>query len=103
MMTKGGSSRYEIVVIGSSAGGLDALKRLLEALPADFQLPIVIVQHRSPHSKDAGLSRYYDTRCPLPVGSVTDKQPIEAGHVYIAPPDYHLFVEDGEFSLSTDE
>jgi two-component system, chemotaxis family, protein-glutamate methylesterase/glutaminase len=95
--------RYEIVVIGSSAGGLDALKRLLEALPADFMLPIVIVQHRSPHSKDAGLSSYYDSRCPLPVGSVVDKQSIEAGHVYIAPPDYHLFVGDGELSLSTDE
>ncbi|MEA2435420.1 MAG: two-component system, chemotaxis family, protein-glutamate methylesterase/glutaminase [Actinomycetota bacterium] len=96
-------SRYEIVVVGSSSGGLDALKQLLEALPPDFPIPIVIVQHRSPHSKDAGLSGYYDSRSHVPVRSVVDKQAIEPGHVYIAPPDYHLFVEDGSFALSTDE
>jgi two-component system chemotaxis response regulator CheB len=96
-------SRYEIVVVGSSAGGLEALKMLLAALPQDFPLPVVIAQHRSPRSADAGLSSYYDARCALPVDSVTDKQPIEAGHVYFAPPDYHLFVEDGHFSLSTGE
>jgi two-component system chemotaxis response regulator CheB len=96
-------SRYEIVVIGSSAGGLDALKRILGGLPADFVPPVVIVQHRSPNSADVGLPSYYDSRCALPVRSVTDKQTIDSRHVYIAPPDYHLFVDDGTFALSTGE
>lgn len=93
---------YEIVAIGSSWGGLEALKIVLGALPAGFRLPIVIVQHRSSDSRDEGLAAYYDARCELPVCTVEDKQPIEPGHVYFAPPDYHLLVENGYFDLSRD-
>lgn len=93
---------YEIVVVGSSWGGLSALRVVLAALPAGFSLPVVIVQHRTADSPDQGLAEYYDAYCELPVCTVEDKQPIDPGHVYLAPPDYHLLVERGHFNLSTD-
>lgn len=95
--------RYSIVTIGSSWGGLSALRVVLGALPSDFPLPIVIAQHRSADSRDAGLAAYYDTRCELPVCIVEDKTPIETGRVYFAPPDYHLLVDRGFFELSVDD
>lgn len=95
--------RYRIVTIGSSWGGLGALKTLLCDLPADFPLPIAIAQHRSAGSRDAGLATYYDARTPLQVCTVDDKEPIESGRVYFAPPDYHLMVERGFFELSVDD
>ena len=95
--------RYQIVTIGSSWGGLGALKTLLGALPGDFPLPIVIAQHRSAQSRDEGLAAYYDSRCDLTVGTIEDKEPIQGGRVYFAPPDYHLMVERGFFELSVDD
>lgn len=95
--------RYQIVTIGSSWGGLSALRRLLADLPAHFRLPIAIAQHRSPGSRDAGLASYYGARTPLRVRTIEDKEPIEGGHVYFAPPDYHLMVERGFFELSVDD
>lgn len=94
--------RYGFVGIGASWGGLDALRVVLGGLPPTFPLPVVIVQHRSADSRDAGLAAYYDARCALPVCTVEDKQSIEGGHVYFAPPDYHLLVDRGHFELSTD-
>lgn len=95
--------RYQIVTIGSSWGGLGALKTVLGDLPGDFPLPIVIAQHRSAGSRDKGLAAYYDERCQLSVRTVEDKQPIETGRVYFAPPDYHLMIERGFFELSVDD
>lgn len=95
--------RYRIVTIGSSWGGLGALKTLLGALPGDFPLPIAIAQHRSAESRDRGLASYYDSRCELAVTTIEDKEPIEPGRVYFAPPDYHLMVERGFFELSVDD
>ena len=93
---------YEIVVIGASWGGLDALKVVLSGLPTSFSTPIAIVQHRSPSSRDEGLTAYFDGICPLSVRTVDDKDPIEPGHVYVAPPDYHLLVDRGYFEVSID-
>lgn len=93
---------YEFVAIGASWGGLDALKVVLRGLPPTFSLPVVIVQHRSSDSRDAGLVSYYDALCELPVCAVEDKQPIEPAHVYFAPSDYHLLVERDHFDLSAD-
>jgi two-component system, chemotaxis family, protein-glutamate methylesterase/glutaminase len=89
-----------LVVIGVSAGGLDAVCTLLGKLPADFRMAIVVVQHRSKDS-DA-LCEVLESCTSLPIHEVTDKAPIEEGHVYLAPPDYHLLLEEGFFSLSTD-
>lgn len=92
---------YEIVVIGTSWGGLSALSTVVAGLPSTFALPIVVVQHRS---RDAAglLAELLQTRTRLSVVEVDDKRPIAPGHVFIAPPNYHLLVERGFFSLTTD-
>lgn len=93
---------YEIVVVGTSWGGLLALKELIGGLPGSFGLPVVVVQHRHRQS-DNLLSTLLQDRTSLPVCEIEDKAPIVAGHVHVAPADYHLLVEDGYFSLSMDE
>jgi two-component system, chemotaxis family, protein-glutamate methylesterase/glutaminase len=92
---------YEIVVVGTSWGGLSALSILLSTLPSTFALPIVVVQHRSPDA--AGfLAELLQSRTRLCVVEVDDKRPMSPGHVFVAPPNYHLLVERGFFSLTTD-
>jgi two-component system, chemotaxis family, protein-glutamate methylesterase/glutaminase len=93
---------YEAVVIGTSAGGLKALRTLLIPLPASFRLPVMVVQHISA-SSDGFWIEMLNNACPLTVKEADEKEAIRPGHVYIAPPNYHLLVEDNRvFSLSTD-
>jgi two-component system chemotaxis response regulator CheB len=94
---------YEIVVVGASAGGLIAVSALLAELPSDFALPVVIAQHRAPASSDGDIAVIWQRATALRVADAEDKSAIEPGHVYIAPPDYHLLVESRDvFALSTD-
>ena len=86
------------VVIGTSAGGLQALKTLLPSLPATFPCPLMIVQHMSPHS-DNYMVRMLDGLSAIRVKEADEKEPIAPGTAYIAPPDYHLLVEE-DFTLS---
>ncbi|MBF0555692.1 MAG: chemotaxis protein CheB [Nitrospirae bacterium] len=96
-------SRYEAVVIGASAGGLDALKTLLTRLPGDFSLPIAAVLHLHRNTKEE-LINILHRAIQLTVKYAQDKEKIKKGCVYIAPPDYHLLIEDDKtFSLSVDE
>ena len=82
---------------------MTALTELLPILPADYPLPIVIVQHLHP-LQDGFHIELYDKKCALSVKEAEDKEPIRIGHVYFAPPNYHLLIEDNRtFSLSTDE
>ncbi len=91
------------IVIGASAGGLYALKKLLPALPASFPCPVLVVQHLSPHS-DNYMVRMLDELSPLVVKEADEKEPVIPGTVYVAPPDYHLLVEeDFTLSLSVEE
>ena len=93
-------STYEAVVIGASAGGIKALSTILSVLPANFPLPIIVVQHLHPDS-DSYLAYILDSRCALRVKEADEKELIVAGCVYLAPPNYHLLVEeDHTFSLS---
>jgi two-component system chemotaxis response regulator CheB len=94
---------YGLVVIGASWGGLVALERLLEALPADLDAAVAIAQHRSPGEGSVGLPGILARHTRMPVRDVEDKQPIEPSHVYLAPPDYHLYVEPEGFALSVDD
>lgn len=94
-------SVYEIAVIGTSWGGLSALSTVLAGLPATFALPIVVVQHRSPDAAGV-LAELLQSQTRLIVTEVDDKHPILPGHVHIAPPNYHLLVDRGYFSLTTD-
>lgn len=93
---------YELIVIGTSWGGLDAVSRLLRGLHTDVHQPIVVVQHRSPdaHAETlAGLLQHHTRRV---VDDPDDKTPLERDHVYVGPPDYHVLVDAGHLALSTD-
>ena len=96
-------NEIEIIVIGVSAGGAEALRQILPALPADFPFPVVIVQHLHPE-QGGYMFEYFDKLCQLIVQEAIDKTAIEVGNIYFAPPDYHLLIEDDKtFSLSMDE
>jgi two-component system chemotaxis response regulator CheB len=88
--------------MGTSTGGLHALTRLLSALPAEYSLPIVIVQHRSKDS-DERLPALLQIASPLPVREAEDKELLRGPGVYLGPPDYHLLVEPACLALSTEE
>lgn len=91
------------VVIGASAGAIQALSLILPELPADYPLPVLIVVH-IPADRDNILAPLFQARCRLAVREAEDKEPALPGTIYFAPPDYHLLVEaDGTLSLSTDE
>ena len=92
--------RIEAVVIGGSAGGVDALVGLLPALRQGYTLPVFCILH-VPADRDSRLAELFDGRLPVPVRDAVDKGPIEAGTVYFAGSGYHLSVEqDRTFSLS---
>ncbi len=90
-----------IVVVGTSWGGLAALSCLIGGLPADFDVPIVVVQHRS-RNADSLLASLLQDLTPLCVIDAEDKEPLVPGSIYIAPANYHLLVERGHLSLNTD-
>jgi two-component system chemotaxis response regulator CheB len=94
---------YELVVIGASWGGLYAIEKLLQALPTGFTTPIAIAQHRAVDLGSGALLRMLSLRSGLEVHEAWDKQPVEQGHVYLAPPDYHLLLDADGFALSLDE
>ena len=94
---------YCAVVIGCSAGGNDALAAILSALPGNYHLPVLVVQHL--HSSDEGsFARYLAGTTQLDVVEPCDKERIESGCVYVAPANYHMLVEkDGAIALTVDE
>jgi two-component system chemotaxis response regulator CheB len=96
------STAYEIAVVGTSWGGLSALRELVAALPLDLDLAVVLVQHRHKLS-DHVLPTLLQDRTELTVCEVEDKMPMEAGRIYVAPADYHLLVEPEYFTLSVEE
>jgi two-component system chemotaxis response regulator CheB len=94
---------YEVIVIGTSWGGLDAVSRLLDGLDDAVRQPIVVVQHRSAESEDGALAQLLGHHTRRIVADANDKTELEPYHVYLGPPDYHVLVEDGHIALSTDE
>jgi len=94
-------SGCDLIVVGGSWGGMSAVGRLLEDLPADFPAPIVVVLHRGEGGGDA-LSGILERRGSLPVRDVDDKSQLTGGCVHVAPAGYHLLVERGSLALSTD-
>jgi len=93
---------YSIVAIGTSWGGLSAMTRLLGGLPQNFPIPIVIVQHRSKDS-DELLPRLLQDSTDLQVCEIEDKDVLEPGKVHVAPADYHVMLDSGYASLTTEE
>jgi two-component system chemotaxis response regulator CheB len=94
--------RVDAVVIGTSAGGVEALSVLLPGLPARLCAAVFIVLHL-PRERSSLLVDIFQARCALPVREARDKEPVAAGTVYFAPPDYHLLVDEGpQLALSVD-
>jgi two-component system chemotaxis response regulator CheB len=96
------TTAYAIAVVGTSWGGLSALRELVGSLRVDLSIPMVLVQHRHPESNQLLASLLQD-RTALPVCEVEDKHPMEPGTIYVAPADYHLLIETTRFVLSVDE
>ncbi len=95
--------RPEAVVIGASAGGVEALSQILPALPADYPLAVMVVIHMLPDRRSV-MANLFAQKCAIRVVEAEDKETIEPRTVYFAPPDYHLLVEtDRRLSLSSEE
>jgi two-component system, chemotaxis family, protein-glutamate methylesterase/glutaminase len=93
----------ELVAIGASLGGLNALMTLLGDIRPGLPLPIVIVQHRAISPDGHGLAQLLEEHTGLAVVEAEDKMPMRDGVVYLAPADYHLLIEEpGLLALSTD-
>lgn len=93
----------EAIVIGASAGGVEALLSIFSVLRAGFRLPIIVVLHL-PEQRNSQLAEVMARRVAMPVIEAGDKMPIEAGTLYLATPGYHLSVEmDRSLSLSLEE
>src|SRR4051812_42924542 len=88
----------DIVVIAGSAGSMQELCNLVSRLPRDFSPAVFVVVHTSPDGPGLLaeiLARYSD----LPAASARNNQPIEHGHIYVAPPDHHMLLADGHIQL----
>lgn len=104
MSAPGGiADRIDAVAIGASAGGVEALCRLLPALPASTRAVVFVVLHL-PRERPSLLASIFQAKCVLPVLEAQDKEPVTPGTVYVAAPDYHLLLDEGpRIALSTDE
>lgn len=89
----------QIICIGASAGGIEALRTLVAGLPADFGAPVVVVLHTSPDSPGI-LGSILNRAGALPAATVVDGERIQPGRIYVAPADYHLLVEPGIVRLT---
>ncbi|KAA3506445.1 chemotaxis protein CheB [Agrobacterium vitis] len=93
----------EAIVIGASAGALEALSAILPVLPRDFRLPIIVVVHVPPDKRSV-MAELFQAKCQLSAREAEDKEPLAGGTIYFAPPDYHLLLEaDRSLALSSDE
>lgn len=103
-MTDGARSRrIDAVVVGASAGGIEALMTVLPGLAADFPVPVLVVLHL-PRQTPSSLVEVFTPKCALTVAEAEDKVPLDGGAVFFAPPDYHLLVDRGpQLALSDDE
>ncbi|MBC8321427.1 MAG: chemotaxis protein CheB [Bacteroidetes bacterium] len=94
---------YRAIVIGASAGGFHALSKLITQLPEGFSLPVFVVQHISP-SSDNYMVKFLNKLSKLRVKEADEKEKIKLGHIYIAPPNYHMLIEENHtISLSTEK
>lgn len=96
-------ARIDAVVIGTSAGGIEALSAILPALPAGSGVAVFVVLHL-PRDRPSLLVEIFAPKCRLAVREAEDKEPIVYGTVYFAPNNYHMLVErDLRIALSVDD
>jgi two-component system, chemotaxis family, protein-glutamate methylesterase/glutaminase len=96
------SGAHDLVVIGASWGGLDALRSLLRALPGDLDATVAVAQHRAPESHPTAFRDLLGAVTLLSVSDAHDKEPLRRATVFLAPPDYHLLIEGEHLALSTE-
>ncbi|MDZ7861650.1 chemotaxis protein CheB [Acidovorax sp.] len=98
-----GPRGFDAIVIGGSAGAIDAISTILPSLQAQTRVAVLVTLHL-PREAPSLLPEIFRPRCALRTAEAQDKEPIEAGNVYFAPPDYHLLVDAGpRLALSVDE
>ncbi|MBI2811793.1 MAG: chemotaxis protein CheB [Candidatus Melainabacteria bacterium] len=91
----------DIIVIGASAGGIEAIQELLQLLPGDLDASIFIVVHLAPHVPSC-LARVLSRGTHLPIETPVDGQIFEKRHVYVAPANQHMLINEGTISLNSD-
>jgi len=91
--------RHVLVVVGASAGGVQALTALVAGLPVDLQAAVLVVLHR-PRSGPSALPTILDRAGPLAAAHAVDGEPLHAGRIYVAPADHHLLVLENRLRLS---
>jgi two-component system, chemotaxis family, protein-glutamate methylesterase/glutaminase len=97
------TERYGVVALAASAGGIVALSRVLGELPAGFPVPVLVVQHLDPRHKTV-IAELLGRRTPLRVKLAETEEYIQAGVIYVAPPDRHLLVDStGKVTLTSSE
>ena len=87
-----------IVLIAASAGGIDPLRQIVAALPVPCEASVFVVQHIGAHP--SRLPALLASVAGLPAVHAHDQAPIEAGHIYVAPPDHHMFLELGRIRVN---
>src|SRR5262245_18972904 len=92
-MAEDAATPTQLVVIGASAGGVEALSTLVGTLPIPFGTPIIIAQHLDP-SRLSHLQEILARRSPLPVRTVHEREPLQPGTVYVVPADRHVEIAD---------
>lgn len=93
------AGRREVVVVGASAGGVEALRTVARSLPADFPAAVLVVMHLSPGARSA-LPLILDRAGPLPAYAAEHGAPLRPGVIHVAPPDHHLLIDDGSLVLT---
>jgi two-component system chemotaxis response regulator CheB len=96
-------NQYKAIVIGGSAGSFQVISKILNGLPSDFELPIIMCLHRLKHVRH-GFVEALNIKSKTTIEEPSDKDPVKKGKIYLAPANYHMAIELGNtFSLSTEE
>jgi two-component system, chemotaxis family, protein-glutamate methylesterase/glutaminase len=101
-VTLAGEVVHDLVVVGASWGGLRALRTVIGGLPTGLGAAVVVVQHRSPESHPTAFRDLLRASSGVPVREVGDKEALERGQVYVAPPGFHTLVDGDHLELTVD-
>lgn len=93
-------TKTSVIVVGVSAGGMDALTRLVAQLPLGFAASVFIVQHMASDATGDALLRTLGKHCALPCSRAQDGEQFETGHVYLSPPDHHMMIGEGKIQIT---
>ncbi len=94
---------YKAVIIGGSAGSFQVVTKIVSSLPANYPLPVILCLHRLKHVR-SGFVEALSIKSAMPIVEPCDKEPIKSGKIYLAPANYHVYIELGNrFALSTED